>query len=336
MAGSADAAARLSVAPNAHTLHERYYPHNLRLLNDLDPHSVSTPIPWGEVQPCEPGTGCNRKFQWDYVDTRMKWIADRGLKVDPMISHAPVWATDGRCNTSGACYPRASHYDDWRRFVSRAVQRYGPDGRFWNRHGFPPRYDIDTWESWHEPNVPGFWERDPDVDAYFRVFKNFSRAVRGSHPEARVMIGSFTFVDEPTRTYVRELFRQHDVRGKFDSVSVHPYAPTARRALNRIRSFHRITRSERIWITEIGWNTATHDQNQYSVTPADQARFFGALIDRARASMPFLRQINVFSLFDLDSGGPSAANASTYGLTLDQSHGFAPKPAYHVIKQRTR
>ena len=113
-AASAHANARVSIAPNQHVLQPEFFPDNVRLLRDIGPHSANLAIPWKAVQPCRPGSGCRQRYDWSYVDTRIRWLADAGIRPDLLISHAPEWATNQRCSVDGACYPRRSHYDDWR------------------------------------------------------------------------------------------------------------------------------------------------------------------------------------------------------------------------------
>jgi hypothetical protein len=104
---------------------------------------------WSAVQPREFGP-----LDWDYYDKIIGKAADRGIQVLPTVYSTPRWAAR-RANHP----PKKSHLDDFRTFVRTAVERYGPDGSFWETHPEISSQPIAWWQFWNEPNFPNFWSR---------------------------------------------------------------------------------------------------------------------------------------------------------------------------------
>ena len=209
---------------------------------------------WGAVQPSE-----SAPLDWGRYDSIIGEAALQGIRVLPTVYSSPLWAA-GR-----ASYPPGkAHLDEFRTFVTSAVQRYGPGGSFWAAHPEISPVPVVWWQLWNEPNFPSFWRRKANPKQYVRLLRAFHGAVRAGNPAARVVLAGLfpTAGDEVRRginlePYLTSIYRH---RGKplFDAAAIHPYAGRPSTALDRIRNARRIMnrfkdRRTPIWVTEIGW-----------------------------------------------------------------------------------
>jgi hypothetical protein len=106
------------------------------------------------------------RYDWRLYDRLIAAAEARGLQVLAIIAYTPKWATDGP-ELSGR--PRDPIL--WRRFVTRAVERY--------------RGRVEAWEVWNEPNLPHFWAgaRRQYLD---EILRPGAEAIRATDPLAKV------------------------------------------------------------------------------------------------------------------------------------------------------
>lgn len=124
--------------------------------------------------------------------------------------------------------PRGAAWNQWAAYVWTVVRRYP---------------GIHSWEVWNEPNARKFGGAF-SVRRWRRFAARTARLIHGARRDARVVAGGVSVTERGWRRYLRV----RDV----DAVAVHPYAPTAARALRFIREARRIARKP-IWVTELDW-----------------------------------------------------------------------------------
>ncbi|HEY6550122.1 MAG TPA: beta-galactosidase, partial [Solirubrobacterales bacterium] len=88
--------------------------------------SVRWPVNWAIVQPTEKGG-----YDWSSLDPAVEAAARRGLTVLPFLYGTPRWIAR-KPTTLPIDSGRARKA--WLAFVTAAVERYGPEGEFWNEH----------------------------------------------------------------------------------------------------------------------------------------------------------------------------------------------------------
>jgi hypothetical protein len=177
----------------------------------------------------------------------------------PTIFSSPGWAADKQYHP-----PKDAFMDEYEAFVRAAAERYGSNGMFWLLNPLIPKLPITDWQTWNEVNSPSFWLPKPNPKAYKRLLAATNRGLAAGDPSARVMLAGLfrsprvkngIFLDK----YLPALYK---AKGKplFDSVAIHPYAPTPRRALTAVLEAREIMRRFKdkrkpIWLTEVGWAT---------------------------------------------------------------------------------
>jgi len=225
-------------------------------------------LPWMEIDP----TPLPGDHNWSRFDSVVAAAAQQGIQVLPTVYTVPGWvsALEG-CATpvGGPCSitpPRTQlGLAAWRGFLGAAVRRYGPGGQFWSLHPALSPSPITAWQIWNEENSPGFFQPQPDVDAYATLLQAASDAIRGQDPEARIVLGGLFRYPLGGRKggiratdYLRGLYAHPGIDAAFDGVAIHPYAARMRSVTKQVERMVKVVREAGdtqagIWVTEIGW-----------------------------------------------------------------------------------
>jgi hypothetical protein len=103
---------------------------------------------WAQAQP-EAGV----EPDFSAIDAKVELAARNGIHLLPVVVYTPDWA---------ARYP-ARHGtppvfpSDYAAFMTRLVQRYGPEGTFWVERPDVPRRPLRDWQIWNEPHFDFYW-----------------------------------------------------------------------------------------------------------------------------------------------------------------------------------
>src|SRR4051812_22765553 len=133
-------------------------------------------IQWSVV---EPRRGARR---WRAYDRLFAAAARRGLRLLPLLSDTPAWAT-----TPNRRLPvRTEAYGA---FVRDAVARYGPSGTFWHNHPALDHALAPAWfELWNEPYLVGPVVDDQlEADRYAALVHAGVAGGRSANPRARFL-----------------------------------------------------------------------------------------------------------------------------------------------------
>src|SRR4051794_12031985 len=121
--------------------------------------------------------GTPTAFNWHKIDRWVGNLASQGVRTIPILFGAPAWAvaesvpsnhSGKRPHLTGADPPatgNATAYPpvktptevyEWQKFVTAAVQRYGPGGSYWSSdylvaHPGARPLPVNTWQVWNEP-----------------------------------------------------------------------------------------------------------------------------------------------------------------------------------------
>jgi hypothetical protein len=98
-------------------------------------------------------------YNWNVTDQMIGDLANRGIRLLPVMTSPPAWATE----RDKAPLKTREARKGWKRFLKAAVDRYGPRGDYWTdsslydaAHPNGPSRPIKTWQIWNEPNLkPG-------------------------------------------------------------------------------------------------------------------------------------------------------------------------------------
>ncbi len=211
---------------------------------------------------------------------------------------------------------------------------------------------ADAYEVWNEPDEPQFWGGPVDVGHYVRILKTSAPRIRQADRGAKVLLGPLT---GNNFEWLRSVYAR-GARSSFDGVAVHTDTaclvspPSAfQRSGGRISRFSflgfRTVRDvmvrhgdarRRIWMTELGWSTATSPcargmwagRKPAGVTEAAQA----AHLTEAYRCIARYRYIESGLWFTLDDTTGNGDELDNYGLRREDG---SPKPAYEAFRAVT-
>lgn len=261
--------------------------------------SVRLPIAWSAIQPRR-----TSDYEWDAVDAQVEFAARNGMEVLPVLYHAPRWATG---DSTRLPVGTASQRTAWKKFLTAAVERYGPEGEFWEpdpveeartacsvcpeqASGLVSRVAADTpptpiriWQIWNEENF-FYFTKPASPTRYARLLKVSRPAIRTVDPAAKVILGGlFGNPKErppramPATRFLAKLYAVPQIKAYFDGVALHPYsADTAgvRKLSEAIRQIMRRNGDARtgFYITEVGWGSEANSSIAFEKGPRGQAR----------------------------------------------------------------
>lgn len=304
--------------------------------------TIRAPLHWGGVQPTRRGG-----FNWTTFDEAVETAAEGRLEVLPFLCSPPRWASrpETRLPIDSGRTRRA-----WAEFARVAVERYGPEGEFWEEHAPGtkkplPRLPIHAWQIWNEENF-FYFTRPASPGRYARLLSISERAIHRADPRATVVMGGL--FGNPKQgppaamdaaDFLDRLYRVRGVKASFDAVALHPYAADAGELRTLVEGVRGVMvrhgdRRGGLYVTEMGWGSQAGSPVSFEVGLREQARqlraAYGYLLgNRGRLN---LQQVVWFSWKD----APRLCSfCDSVGL-FRQGARFRPKPAWHTFLRVTR
>ena len=294
---------------------------------------------WDDVESTE-GT-----YRWEATDETIGALANRGVRVLPVLSGTPPWA--GPAFGKPPVKTRFAR-DAWRRFLKAAAHRYGPGGRYWTspdlyRDVYPrgPTRPINTWQVWNEQNIRAGRQR-VRIRPYRRLVRISHDAIVAANPHAKILLGGMPgYIRTPAWIYLNKLYKRPAFKRKFDAVALHPYSPDVVHVLVQISHMSRVMRKHHdggtaLWITELGWGSKHPSKKQ----PINKGLRGQKQLLKATFSLlkRYHRRWHVRHVFWFRWRDPPPG---TGGCTFCSSSGLfkykqKPKPAWRVFKQAIR
>lgn len=229
--------------------------------------SVRTAFYWHLVQPSGPA-----EQDFTRTDAVVLAAAQRGLEVLPVLQGTPGWAA---LNPGDPASP-PKNPDDFARFLTALVTRYGPKGSLWVEHPEVPRQAIRSWQIWNEPNLTRYWNRAPWAPSYVALLKRADRALKAADPGAKTVLAGL-----PNESWeaIAALY-DAGARGSFDIATLHPYTGIPKNVVRIVKIVRREMKRRGdgklpIWITELSWPAAkgkTKQNGGFETTEAGQKR----------------------------------------------------------------
>jgi len=195
--------------------------------------SVRWPLNWASVQPTKKGG-----YDWSGFDPAVAAASRHGLTILPFIYGTPSWVAS-KPTTLPVLNGKARKA--WQAFVTAAVERYGPEGTFWNEHdpsqaeinyvpAVPRPQPIRLWQVWNEANF--FYFAYPvSPSRYAQLLRLTYTTIKAADPTAKVMLsGLFGNPDEGGKKamdatkFLAKLYAVRGIKNYFDAVALHPYA----------------------------------------------------------------------------------------------------------------
>jgi polysaccharide biosynthesis protein PslG len=204
------------------------------------------------------------RYNWAEYDPYMASVAQAGLRVLPVLSHAPSFrSTAPRSGASRGQYP-PSNFHTLAFFAAVLVRRYGSNGSFWRAHPSLPYRPIRSWQVWNEPSLSQYWQPGPDPAAYARLLNVVRAGIKGADPRAEVVTAGIPYTQirsaVPLTRFLRQLYSAGGGSG-FNTLAINAYSRNAGELKRTLRKVRRVMRRygdgrKKVWITEIGWATA--------------------------------------------------------------------------------
>ena len=232
---------------------------DFRVMHSSGVRSVRLPIYWSAVQP-------ENRFlsdpNFERFDRDVRVAAEHGIRIFPFLLGTPSWV---------AYEPETLPvYSDWQRwawasFLRDVVERYGPQGSFWEDHQAVDYLPIRRWEVWNEENIVTFaWPTGPR--RYAELLRASGRVLHRADPGAEVIAGGLFGrpLQVPPNTasgdFLNGLYRARRVKKYFDGVALHPYVADAGAMRAQITNLRRIMRlhgdaQTPLYLTELGWGS---------------------------------------------------------------------------------
>jgi hypothetical protein len=229
------------------------------LMREAGLDSVRLPLSWSQVQAGNPDVA---EPDWSSFDHEVELAAEQGIRVMAFVSATPGWAAvEPTALPVGTFLQRWG----WTRFLREAVQRYGPDGEFWELHTRLPFLPIHRWEIWNEENIVSFADR-PSPENYAKLIRISGRVLHAVDPRSKVIVGGL--FGRPLQIppnvasgdYLNRLYQAGNVKPYFDGVGLHPYVADARAMGAQLTNLRRIMRGHGdgatpLYVTELGWGS---------------------------------------------------------------------------------
>ena len=224
---------------------------------------------WSDIDPtADPGDS-----NWGAVDALVAASARNGVQVLPFFYGTPQWAAqlDGHsCQPvkCGSFAPKKkAALAAWQTFLGEAVDRYGPNGTFWAANPTLPKLPFETYQIWNEMNSSSFFAPKANAKDYAKLLAASAEAIRPRDPTAKIVLGGMAELAGskkavPASEYLPQLYKVPGVEANFDGVALHPYGSTLDKVAAQVELFRKEMKQAHdsgagLWVTEIGWGSAT-------------------------------------------------------------------------------
>ena len=149
------------------------------------------------------------------------------------------------------------HNAPFTRFLTAAVQRYGPHGSFWATHRSLPKIPIRSWQIWNEPYYSSEWQLTPHAwwRSYMSLVHAAHDAIKRADPGAKVVLAGLASY---SYTWLTDIYKVRGARKWFDVVAIHPYTAAPSGVMTLLRLARQAMANggdsrKSMAVTEIGW-----------------------------------------------------------------------------------
>lgn len=224
---------------------------------------------WGDIQP-----NCTT-WIWDEEDSLVKWAGERGMHILPVFGYTAKWAGNPKVPPEYRSFypPTPLHWNDYKEYVRRLVERYDGDGVDDYKDLINP---IKYWEFMNEPSGKYFYGTS---EQYIEMLDSARVAMKSADSTAKI---GGPCINTPLRetlhwTYydtssgkiqsleigwskMLEAIVNSIGRDNIDFITQHIYMRPVS-FMNKLRKIERISGEIPLWITECGytWYKWSHE-----------------------------------------------------------------------------
>jgi hypothetical protein len=282
-------------------------------------------------------------FDWSGADQVVGDLAARGIRILPVLDGSPNWVAKSTV-TPPVGSKRARNA--WKRFLRKAVERYGPQGRYWTikyrtQHPGKGARPIRTWQIWNEPNLKSHFHPHPSPRRYARLLKLSHRAIHRQDRGASVMFAGMPGYSNniDAWSFLSRVYKKRGIKKAFDATALHPYARNVHQMMGEVRHFRRVMRGHGdrrtpLWVTEVGWGSKK--PTRFGLTKGKRGqkrilkRSFRALQHKRHKFR--IKRVMWFNYRDPKGGTRGCSFCSSAGLLRNN---FDPKPAWRAFRRFT-
>jgi hypothetical protein len=293
--------------------------------------SVRTAFYWSAIQPTSAADA-----DFASTDAVVLAAASRGLGVLPVVQGTPAWAA---VHPGDPASPPQSP-EEFVRFLTSLVTRYGPQGSFWAEHPQVVRRPIRDWQIWNEPNLTRYWNVAPWAPSYVALLKAAHAALRVADPGARTILAGL-----PNESWLalRAIYHAGG-HGAFDVVALHPYTGHPSNVVKLVRFARREMRARAdgrmpVWVTELSWPAAlgkTKVTQGFETTDRGQATRLAQGLRLLAADRVRLRIGRVYWYTWLSAEGSTTSSFDYSGLRRLRAGRVVSAPALTVFEGAAR
>ena len=290
-------------------------------------------VSWSRIQHTKDGP-----YDWTWLDSVVGGAAEHGVRVLPEL--------DGPSPPGIGTPPKtAEGRRGYARFAGAVARRYGSGGAFWEPPLLgspPPTVPIRTLQIYNEQNGRAYWGATPSPGDYGKLVKAASKKIRAESPGAEVVLGGMFGTPSGRGSldawkFLSRLYGVRGIKGAFDTVAVHPYAPSLDLIELQVRKVLNVMRREGdrradLRITEVGWGSKKSG-GPLNKGKKGQARMLTKafrLFERRRGAWNLVG-VNWFSWHD--NSGAKCYFCSSAGLFTE---GGRAKPSWRAFKRAAR
>ena len=313
---------------------------DLQQMHDIKVKSMKVNLYWRSVEP--------QKGQFHWPDARIAELARNGITPVFTVWSSPKWATHSIF--PGAAPLKGDAKRAWQTFLQEAVKRYKPGGEFWRQNPSLPKKPAKSWQIWNEPNLPKYFAQSGTSHlklvknapkAYGKFVKVSDKAIHKADKHAKVVLAGLSGNPKKEKLapqkFLKKFFKVRKVEKHFDAAALHPYAPSISEFKQRISKFRKAmkkggAKKKALWLTEVGWGSASHDKFSLTKGLAGQARM---LKKSFKASLK-KKEWRIDRVFWFDWRDPPASTPDICSFCPSSGllkHDRTPKPAYKEFKR---
>lgn len=272
----------------------------------------------------EPKAG---QFELKDVDRMMALVRDEGLRSITTVVGTPRFLSSAPDTAIGK-----QHFDkypprDPNAYAQRLMQ-------------LAKRYpQVDVWQVWNEPNIPGFWLPKADPQGYAKLLAPAVMGLRAVQPAKPIAMAGMAYYSQ---MYGRDGLMLEDM-GKLGAygldliVAYHPYTAEpegaddgSRDLLTHAPFIHKWLRAagvKQIWATEWGWSSYAGPKEEQPIIGEDGQADYTLRRLALMAAIDY-DKVFLFTLGDLDER--AGVRDRRYGLLRESGE---PKPVYHALQR---
>jgi polysaccharide biosynthesis protein PslG len=204
-------------------------------------------------------------YDWSGTDALMQQLALNNIEPVPFICCTPGFIH----SDSGKPPTGPDEEAQYEAFLRAVVQRYGPDGDFWAANPSLDPKPIRYYQIFNEENSSTFFHPKPDPKVYAHLLHISSQTIKSEEPNAYILLGGMFGTPHPANgpatvawKFLKQLYKQ-GAKKDFDAVAPHPYSPNLSGIKFQIQKLRKVMKQHHdknadMWVTEIGWGSASH------------------------------------------------------------------------------